>query len=68
MPFGQVVEFPNLYLLYCFLLDQKEGRIASDFFNEINQHFLNLEGAQKYFSLQHIKTQQPKPFDIQHQV
>ena len=31
MPFGQVVECSNIYLLYCFLLDQKVGRISVDF-------------------------------------
>jgi hypothetical protein len=39
-------------------MDLKVGRIALQVFNEIPQLFLNLEGAPKYISQQHYKTQQ----------
>jgi hypothetical protein len=40
------------------VLDQKEERIAVEFFYEITQPCLNLEGTPKYILQQHLKTQQ----------
>ena len=52
--FEIVADCRYTYLLFCFLLDQKEGQIAPQvFFIRITQPFLYLERAPKYILQQH---------------
>ena len=47
------VEFWNVYLLFCVLLDWKKDELLCNFCNKITQPLLDLEGAPKCISQQH---------------